>query len=270
MKTFTFDSLERYNRFSEYRNIKKSICNKPWVAFSEDVEGETYTFMGNGVVMIALNGNTLKGSWQIDTKTSVLSLTGSNSCHRFAIAFFDRVLLALQPQGENHNQQYSFLVNKSNDKFFEPRHYTDIVAYLRSKEQDEDRQASILANGGDVASASVNDALKQKVEQIKQANELQSQAIELKQQLNRRNKHYGWLAVVGICTAVYAALFIFDYLKTGLPVSEAIINSLFYGTIINVPVSLLCINRLVAMLLEFVNIKRWKHAHPNDSRNRFL
>ena len=268
MKTFAFDSLERYRRFGDLRGIKKNICNKPWVAFSEDAEGETYTFMGNGVVMIALKGNTLKGSWEIDTKAGVLSLTGSNSQHKFTIAYFDRVLLALQPQGES--QCYSFLVNKSNDKFFEPRRYTDVVAYLRAKEQEEDRQASILANAGDDAPTASHAELKNKVEQIKQHNELQNQAKALKQQLTARNKHYGWMAVTGICVIVYASLFLFDYIKTGLPLSEAIINSLFYGTIINVLVCLLCINRLVAKLLEFVNIKRWKHSHPNDSRNRFL
>ena len=143
-------------------------------------------------------------------------------------------------------------------------------AYLRAKEQEEDRQASILANAGDDAPIASNAELKNKVEQIKQHNELQNQAKALKQQLTARNKHYGWMAVTGICVIVYASLFLFDYIKTGLPLSEAIINSLFYGTIINVLVCLLCINRLVAKLLEFVNIKRWKHSHPNDSRNRFL
>ncbi|MGN0214878.1 MAG: hypothetical protein ACI4AH_08750 [Muribaculaceae bacterium] len=267
MKTFAFDSIERFQRFSDLRNIKKTICNKPWQAFSDDANAETYTFMVNGNVMITLKGNTLKGSWDINTKAAEITLSGSNNSHKFRIVYFDKVLLALQPIG---GKDFSFLINKSNDIFFEPKIYTDIIKYLRQKEADEDKQAIAVANSNNEPTESQPEEFKQKVKQIKQQNDLRLKAQQLYSDLNARNSHYGVMVVIAICTIIYLLLFAFNYWSTGLSLAESIINSLFYGTIINVLVSLLCINKLVAKILELFKIWRWKHSHPDDSRNKFL
>ena len=144
MKTFTFDSLERYSRFSDFRNIKKLICNKPWRAFTEDAEQETYTFMPNGNVMIAYQGKSLKGAWAYDPKAKSITLSSKSQDHRFSIVFFDTALMAMRVDGDT---KFAFLVNTSNDKFFQPQRYTDIIGYFRNMEEAEDK---------DVASAAIN------------------------------------------------------------------------------------------------------------------
>ena len=114
MKTFAFDSIERYSRFSETRNLKKLICNKEWRAFTEDEEKESYTFMPNGTVMIMHNSVTLKGSWTLDQKNRLFTIEGKNSKHRFAMIFISKEVMVLNPSGDSC---YSFLINENTDKF---------------------------------------------------------------------------------------------------------------------------------------------------------
>lgn len=267
MKTFTFDSLERYSRFSDFRNIKKLICNKPWRAFTEDAEQETYTFMPNGNVMIAYQGKSLKGAWAYDAKAKSITLSSKSQDHRFSIVFFDTAMMAMRIDGDT---KFAFLVNTSNDKFFQPQRYTDIIGYFRNMEEAEDKDVASAAINPDAITSHRSPEFQQKVEQIRTERRLQDEAEELRQQLTKDNRRYGKTVVVTIVIIVYVIYFTLNYFTKGMSFGEAIIDALTYGTIINVVVCLLCINILVEKLLNLLCIRTWKRMHTNDLRNKHL
>lgn len=268
MKTFAFDSIERYSRFSETRNLKKLICNKEWRAFSEDEEKESYTFMPNGTVMIAHNTTSLKGSWELDTKNRLFTIEGKNNKHRFTITFISKEVMVLNPAGDSN---YSFLINENNDKFFKPRFYPDLINYFRQKDIEEDKDAELAAIGQKPVAESESTAFKQKVASRQEAiNEQQQKdaAEDLLEQITDGNSQYGTRVVLYIFAAIYLIVLIYNLFK--LPVAQAVLDTITYGTIINLVVALLFINKLVEKVLDTLAIKRWKRAHPNDPRNKYL
>ncbi|MGM9803644.1 MAG: hypothetical protein ACI308_05650 [Muribaculaceae bacterium] len=267
MKTFAFDSIERFSRFSEIRNIKKMICNKQWAAFAEDAESELYTFMPNGTVMITHQGTSLKGSWSYNAKTKTLSLRGKQNEHRFTVTYFDKAMMALRPEGDS---QYSFLINKNNDVFFKPRFYPDIVQYFRQKEQEEDLQAAKAATNPGAAQPRQSEEFKDKVQQLQQEKMHMKQAEELSAQLSEGNSHKGAIAVIVIFVIVYIALFCHSIINEHRTIGDATINTLMFGTVLNVVIGLLCINKLVALVLTKIKVMMWKRANPNDPRNKYL
>ena len=268
MKTFAFDSIERYSRFSETRNLKKLICNKEWRAFTEDEEKESYTFMPNGTVMIMHNSVTLKGSWTLDQKNRMFTIEGKNSKHRFAMIFISKEVMVLNPAGDSC---YSFLINENNDKFFKPRFYPDLINYFRSKDAEEDKEASQAAICDTPPADNRSESFKQKVASRHDAIEqkkMQEAAEELREQITDGNNRWGQRVFWGIVIAVYAVTLVYNIIK--LPIAQAVLDTITYGTIINVVVALLFINKLVEKLLDIIAIKRWKKANSNDPRSKFI
>lgn len=44
MKTYLFDTFNRYKRFSEKLDAKTILCNKSWWVFNDSGEKEVYIF----------------------------------------------------------------------------------------------------------------------------------------------------------------------------------------------------------------------------------
>ncbi len=257
MKTFAFDSIERFSRFSETRNIKKVICNKLWKAFNETEDSETYTFMANGTVMIAGNGINLKGTWNFDTKSKKFTIGGKNSTHTFSLIYVDSVITVLKPEGNNN---FSFLINENNEEFFHPRFYPDLIKYFRNKYPEVSNSTNDIAQAKTEAN-SQEDTVEQKTK---------DDAEELYYQFNDSNRKCGNMVVVSIFIIVYLSMLLYNLIELNQSFSEAILDAFTYGTLINIAVALLFINKIVEKVLDKISIARWKKSNPTDPRNKYL
>ena len=56
MKTYLFETLNRYKRFSESLDAKAVLSNKAWVVFNDEGEKQVYIFQEDGTVLITTNG----------------------------------------------------------------------------------------------------------------------------------------------------------------------------------------------------------------------
>ncbi len=50
MKTYLFETLNRYKRFSESLDAKTVLSNKAWVVFNDEGEKQVYIFQEDGTV----------------------------------------------------------------------------------------------------------------------------------------------------------------------------------------------------------------------------
>ena len=50
MKTYLFETLNRYKRFSESLDAKAVLSNKAWVVFNDEGEKQVYIFQEDGTV----------------------------------------------------------------------------------------------------------------------------------------------------------------------------------------------------------------------------
>ena len=134
-----------------------------------------------------------------------------------------------------------------------------------------DQDAELAAIGQKPVAESESTAFKQKVASRQEAiNEQQQKeaAEDLLEQITDGNSQYGTRVVLYIFAAIYLIVLIYNLFK--LPVAQAVLDTITYGTIINLVVALLFINKLVEKVLDTIAIKRWKRAHPNDPRNKYL
>ena len=63
MKTFLFDTFNKYKRFSESLDVETILCNKTWFVFNSSGEREIYIFQENGKLKISLNGKVTHATW---------------------------------------------------------------------------------------------------------------------------------------------------------------------------------------------------------------
>ena len=267
MKAFAFDSIEKYTRFSDFRNIKKSLCNKPWQAFSESGDKETYTFMPNGTLIITINGKSLKGMWQCNQKFRTLVISSKTQSHTFNIAYYDSTLLAMHIE---RSSEYVFLINTGNDVFFSPKIYSDIISYLRKKEAVEEAEISKLADDPNSILSHYSIDIANKVIERRQHKAIKSEASDFYKNINRKYRHYGKIAVFIICILIYTIYFFHNYTSLRMPLGEAVIDALFYGTIINLIVCALCLNLFIAKALTHIHIYLWKMKNPQERIGDYL
>mgnify|MGYP007101928647 CR=1 FL=1 len=99
MKTYLFDTLNRYQRFSEKQDVKAIICNKSWSIFNDTGEKEIYIFQEDGSFIISNNGKVTNGSWKYIPANKSVIIEGNNQNYMLHPAFMDDVIFALQLDG---------------------------------------------------------------------------------------------------------------------------------------------------------------------------
>lgn len=134
MKTYLFDTIERYRRFSESLDVKVVICNKSWSVFNDSGEKEIYIFQEDGSLIISNNGKVTNGTWKYIPANKSIIINGNSQSYMLHPAFMDELLFALQVDG---TQQCAFLIDENNKKSFEPKNYSELLQYFHSKEQLE-------------------------------------------------------------------------------------------------------------------------------------
>lgn len=134
MKTYLFDTINRYKRFSEKLDVSATLCNKSWWVFNDEGVKSLYIFQSNGDLYVTTNGVGLKGSWQYITANKTVIINSENKVMMFHPVFIDGNILTLTLDG---TQQCAFLIDENNRAHFAPRSLSDLSRYFQKKEQKE-------------------------------------------------------------------------------------------------------------------------------------
>lgn len=148
MKTYLFDTFNRYKRFSEELDAKTILCNKSWWVFNDSGEKELYIFNTDGTLIIAVSGKVTNATWQYIPANKSLIISGNNQSYMVKPAFFDNQIFALQVDGTN---DYAFLIDENNLPSTSLRSLADLKEHFAEKErqavlaEQRKRQAAIEA-----------------------------------------------------------------------------------------------------------------------------
>ena len=132
MKTYLFDTLNRFRRFSENLDVKATLCNKPWQVFNDSGEKELYIFQEDGTLLITYSGRVTHSTWQYIAANKSIVISAGQQSYMVHPAFMDNVLFALQVDGTN---ECAFLIDENNAQSFAPRSYTALMGYFEEKER---------------------------------------------------------------------------------------------------------------------------------------
>ena len=148
MKTYLFDTFNRYKRFSEELDAKTILCNRSWWVFNDSGEKEVYIFNTDGTLIIAVSGKVTNATWQYIPANKSLIITGNNQSYMVHPAFYDQMIFALQVDGTN---DYAFLIDENNLPSTNLRSLADLKEHFAEKErqaklaEEHKRQAELAA-----------------------------------------------------------------------------------------------------------------------------
>lgn len=134
MKTYLFDSLNRYKRFSENLDIRTTLCNKTWCVFNDTGEKEIYIFQEDGKLIISVNGIVTFATWQFTSANKSLIINTPQKAVMLQPSFIDDVIFSLRLDGTN---DFAFLIDESNKITFKPKSLSDINSYFNNKILEE-------------------------------------------------------------------------------------------------------------------------------------
>ena len=140
MKTYLFETLNRYRRFSESLDAKAVLSNKAWIVFNDEGEKQVYIFQEDGTVLITTNGIGSVKTWKyIPANKSILINGEDNSFVMLRTAFVDENILAFQLDGTD---RYAFMIDENNKALFAPKTLEELNTYLVDK-LDKEKQKQI-------------------------------------------------------------------------------------------------------------------------------
>lgn len=140
MKTYLFETLNRYKRFSESLDAKAVLSNKAWVVFNDEGEKQVYIFQEDGTVLITTNGIGSVKTWKyIPANKSILINGDGNRFVMLRTAFVDENILAFQLDGTD---RYAFMIDENNKALFAPKTLEELNIYLVDK-LDKEKQKRI-------------------------------------------------------------------------------------------------------------------------------
>ena len=148
MKTYLFDTFNRYKRFSEELDAKTILCNKSWWVFNDSGEKELYIFNTDGTLIISVSGKVTNATWQYITANKSIVITGNNQSYMVHPAFYDNMIFALQVDGTN---EYAFLIDENNLPSTNLKSLADLKEHFAEKErqavlaEERKRQAELAA-----------------------------------------------------------------------------------------------------------------------------
>lgn len=132
MKTYLFDTLNRYKRFSENLDVKTILCNKSWWVFNDIGEKELYIFEESGTIYVTFSGIVKNGTWKYIPANRSIILSVNEQSVMVHPAFVDNNIFALQLDG---TQNCMFLIDENNRDNFIPNTLTELKGYFAEKER---------------------------------------------------------------------------------------------------------------------------------------
>lgn len=149
MKTYIFDTIEKYKRLSKKLDAKTVICNRSWVVFNDCGEREIYKFKEDGTMQIILSGRITVGKWEYDPNDNSVSLFASEQSMMVHPGMYDDVVMALKVDGTD---EISFLIDDNNKDNFAPQSLKELLDYFEAKkilflkaEEEERKRLELFA-----------------------------------------------------------------------------------------------------------------------------
>ena len=254
MKTFLFDTFNKYKRLSESLDVETTLCNRTWVVFNNSGEKEIYSFQAKGKLLISLNGKVTHATWEYIPANKSLIISGNNQSYMVHAAYVDNILFALNIDGTN---EYAFLIEENNKQNFLPQSFNNIVQYFQTKELktiQEERTRQLQT--------------KSLLEQKKNEEKIQQEKIienELHYRATEIKYPSGYIVLFSVISFSIGTNFSVFFLLPTRPVFTDFIHLLFY---------ILLFSCLLFILIFFpfskIRAMKWKKNHPNDPVNKYL
>ena len=130
MKTYFFDMINRYRRFSEELDVKTVICNKSWWVFNDSDEKELYIFNPDGKLDVIYSGRVTEGAWRYVSANKSIIVSANGESFMLDPAFVDNAIFALKLNGTD---QYVFMIDENNTASFAPTTYKELMWYFDDK-----------------------------------------------------------------------------------------------------------------------------------------
>lgn len=200
MKTYLFETLNRYKRFSESLDAKAVLSNKAWIVFNDEGEKQVYIFQEDGTVLITTNGIGSVKTWKyIPANKSILIKGDGNRFVMLRTAFVDENILAFQLDGTD---RYAFMIDENNKALFAPKTLEELNIYLVDK-LDKEKQKRIEQQNKENEFA---EKAKQKVDREK-AEKIRRE-IEIKYLDSKMKKGMFFVVLAAVFYALAAAFFV--------------------------------------------------------------
>lgn len=111
MKTYIFDTIERFKRYSQKLDVKTILCSKVWYVLNEDGDTENLIFQEDGYVLVSINGSAKKFTWNFIPQNQSLTIMHTDTDGTMLKpAFMDGKVLAFNKIG---TKECMFLVDDS-------------------------------------------------------------------------------------------------------------------------------------------------------------
>lgn len=130
MKTYLFDTINRYKRFSEKLDVQTAICNKSWWVFNDSGEKELYIFNEDGTLDVSFGGRVTEGKWRYVSANKSIIVSANSESFMLDPAFIDNAIFALKLNGTD---QYVFMIDENNTASFAPSTYKELMEYFEGK-----------------------------------------------------------------------------------------------------------------------------------------
>lgn len=196
MKTYLFETLNRYKRFSESLDAKAVLSNKAWIVFNDEGEKQVYIFQEDGTVLITTNGIGSVKTWKyIPANKSILIKGDGNRFVMLRAAFVDENILAFQLDGTD---RYAFMIDENNKALFAPKTLEELNTYLVDKlDTEKQKQIEQQNKDNELAEKAKQEANRERAEKI-------MAEIQIKYQDSKMTKA-GIFGVLGFLLYVLAA-----------------------------------------------------------------
>lgn len=178
MKTYLFETLTRYKRFSESLDAKAVLSNKAWIVFNDEGEKQVYIFQEDGTVLITTNGIGSVKTWKyIPANKSILINGEDNSFVMLRTAFVDENILAFQLDGTD---RYAFMIDENNKALFAPKTLEELNIYLVDKlDIEKQKQIEQQNKDNELAEKAKQNANCEKAKKVKAEIQIKYQDIKM-------------------------------------------------------------------------------------------
>lgn len=132
MKTYIFDTFNRYVKYSNKLDAKAILCKNPWLVFNDVGRKEVYIFKENWTLLISVDGMVSRATWEYVEANNSIIINTSDESYMLKPSFANGLILVLQLDGTN---QYSFLIDEAQAADFAPKTLTDIKNYFVDMEE---------------------------------------------------------------------------------------------------------------------------------------
>lgn len=141
MRTYILGILNKYKKYSEVWDIKRILCDKSWVVFSDSCDREVYIFHENGSLIQSRNGIVYNGSWQFVAANKSIIILSQEQAYMFHPYIFDNVFFVLKQDG---TERYAFLMDEAKLKDLRPCTLMDISSYFEEKVRKEEADQDLV------------------------------------------------------------------------------------------------------------------------------